>query len=467
MPTNAGSGGRRYGEAGPLRWLGERRSIAALWPCAITAALLFAACGSSASSVYKGHPGEPNFVASTSPTSTAPAGSCRSSVPGVYPTAGALVAGFVPPGFEEAPSGQSTSSVPSVTYTSTTTSDDPPRIQLGWSNSPQPLSWQAGGRQTAYSVTVEGHAALVEDGPPDPQFTGVYWKPDARDLISVVGYKLSATSVLEVADQVSFTPPGVVNLPLVATLSVDRNQAILDATHHPSPGTAAAGAPQAKLSSWLEVAALLPSGHEASLAAAASPALQSEPWRPIWVVVVPSAGRPGPSDEVWTVEATGRPGVFLVGEMPPAPGWFDALTDRSRSGCPGGQTTRLPFGVLTRDEETFTLRQSTPAQRGATTVTQLKLTTISALNRADPGLFGGCAQQNCSANQLLWLPIVIVTARPGRTLSCLPGAVSVPPGYRSRQVREYTTITEPGNYEVDCGPPPADIERLLDLAPAA
>ena len=53
----------------------------------------------------------------------------------------------------------------------------------------------------------------MEDGPPDPQFTGVYWKPDAGDLISVVGYKLSATSVLEVADQVRFTPPGVVTCP--------------------------------------------------------------------------------------------------------------------------------------------------------------------------------------------------------------------------------------------------------------
>jgi hypothetical protein len=63
------------------------------------------------------------------------------------------------------------------------------------------------------------------------------------------------------------------------------------------------------------------------------------------------------------------------------------------------------------------------------------------LARADPGLYGGCLQQNCETRQLVWLTIGIVHAAPGKTLAdrmttawsraagwCLVATAGVAPG---------------------------------------
>jgi hypothetical protein len=123
--------------------------------------------------------------------------------------------------------------------------------------------------------------------------------------------------------------------------------------------------------------------------------------------------------------ASGRP--LITGAIAHQ-AWFAALTNRDPSlrGCPGGSTARLPFGVLTRDEESYeesyvaTSSSSSPAPQGAQEATRsviLKLTTVPALNRADPGLYGGCVQQNCTLDELVWPTIAVVHAPPAKTLA--------------------------------------------------
>jgi hypothetical protein len=108
-----------------------------------------------------------------------------------------------------------------------------------------------------------------------------------------------------------------------------------------------------------------------------------------------------------------------------------------------------------------------PAVQGASTTKILKLTTVTALNQADPGLYGGCSQQNCSLRELVWPTIVIVHAPPGKTLACLPPSASYPPGYRHKHVHEYVTISVLDNSSINCGRIPSWVEQLTDLAPAA
>jgi hypothetical protein len=46
---------------------------------------------------------------------------------------------------------------------------------------------------------VRGRPGFLETGPPDPQGSGVFWKPGGRHLLSVTGYKLATSEVLKVA----------------------------------------------------------------------------------------------------------------------------------------------------------------------------------------------------------------------------------------------------------------------------
>ncbi|MHB8341875.1 MAG: hypothetical protein ACYDB7_11995, partial [Mycobacteriales bacterium] len=88
-------------------------------------------------------------------------------------------------------------------------------------------------------------------------------------------------------------------------------------------------------------------------------------------------------------------------------------------------------------------------------------------DRVDPGLYGGCVAVNCSLEELVWLPVQVVAAPPGETLTCLPPPVPVPPGYHPKQVPAYVTISLAGGNEIDCGPLPGWVSRLVDLAPPA
>jgi hypothetical protein len=356
-----------------------------------------------------------------------------------------------------------------ATYASARTGD-PPRIQLNYSNSPAPLSPDDGGRATATVLVVQGHAGLLETGPPSPQFIGVYWKPADQYLLSVVGYKVSASIVIRVAQHVSFRPPGSVSLPVTPGPIISKSSATAAARKrfHRSVFNATA-----KLSSWTEVTTVLTSSHESIKTSIVPPNLITSPWEPIWVVLA-SLKESGSisgvaANELIVVDAaSGR--IDLTTPIGSDSSWFVALTDRdpNLSGCPGGSRVRLPFGVLTRVEENHVARTFTPpGAAGSSTSAIVKLTTVRALDQADPSLYGGCVRVDCSLNELVWPTITVIRSRPGETLACLPPWASYPPGYQPKQVRQYVTVGVSGSSEIDCGSVPKWVNRLKDLAPPA
>lgn len=168
------------------------------------AALLLAACGGPV------HPTAqpPNGRLPIQGPSTGAGSRCATTVHGVVAHPGSLAPGFVPPGFRRAGSGQSARSVPSVTYSLAGATPDPPRIELRWSNRPEPLGAANTPSASKRQVNIQGHPGLLASGAPAPAFVGASWKHDASDLLSVVGYKLPAATVLEVAAHVVFSPPG-------------------------------------------------------------------------------------------------------------------------------------------------------------------------------------------------------------------------------------------------------------------
>ena len=428
-------------------------------------ALLLAACGAAGSATLRASSSRNAQVAASEPAR------CTTTVHGVAPGPASLAAQWLPAGFHLT---RGTTSDPNSGLTYSTTGSDPPRIELHLSNSPGPLTAAAGGRTSATAVEVQGHSGLLEEGPPDPHFIGICWKPTTSDLLSAVGYELPAATVVDVAQHVAFNPPGVVSLPVQPAPVVTKALAVATArgTTHLSRASA-----QAKLSSWIEISALVQADHAGTGLTVPSDVTQ-EPWKPVWAVLLtgtsPSAGATSASStssgtELVLVDAaSGR--ALAVGAIAHH-AWFAAFTNRDPSigGCPGGSAARLPFGVLTRDEETYVAASSpTPlGAPGATRSVVSKLTTVSVLNRADPRLYGGCVQQNRSLDELVWPTIVVVRAPAGRTLSCLPPWASYPPGYRPKQVSEYVTIGVAGNAGILCGPVPNWVHQLQDLAPPA
>lgn len=426
---------------------------------------------------------------------------------GVTAGPGSLAAGFLPDG---ARLDSGTAVVPSefLTYRLPGGSD-PPRIELSFGLAPDPPISDPGGRGTVQPVTIQGHPGRLTGGQPDPDWIGVYWS-DGRYLLDVVGYQVPASVVLQVAQHTVFSPPETVALPespgpIVASSRTVRaaRQSLVSPQGQPGLPGGPRSTTVAKLSSWTEVEALmvsdwdrLHSGNPGNTAAdiyAVPPTAAAAPWRPLWAVLVaptapvpgapgtpapsrgqaPSLGQapsavqarsPGQPELVMVDAATGQ--VVLKERTDSDPTWFAALTDRdpAQAGCPGGSRARLPFGVLTRDEQTYTqVGVHPPGADPADTTTVVKLTTVAALNRADPGLYGGCVHQDCSLDQLVWPAVEIVRAPPGHTVTCAP--LSVPPGYQPRQVSTYFTISVPGNSETGCGPLPAWFTSLTDLAP--
>jgi len=393
-------------------------------------------------------------------------GGCVTTVRGVVPAVGSLAAGWLPAGFRRFAGGQPGSALPTVSYRLATTRLDPPRLSVSASYDRGRLTRFVGGWAAGVRVTVQGHPGLLETGPPMPQGSGVFWKPSGKYLLSVTGYKVPGPVVLRVARQVSFRPPGLVWLPVAPGRVITRRQAAADArraAHLPSAAAAA------KLTSWTEVSALLQASRPGERALAVPGVVSGAPWRPVWAVLLTSkaAGAAGQAVLVVIDAASGRPeAVAGVGTRP---AWFAALTDRDPAaahGCPGGSTARLPFGVLTRGEQAYTVgRHPVPGTGQARTSVDLILSTVRAVNHADPGLYGGCVQQDCSLPQLVWVTAETVHAAPGKTVACLPGFVSYPSGYRPKQVRQYFLISVPDNQGVGCGAVPGWIARLQDLAP--
>jgi len=390
---------------------------------------------------------------------------CITTTPGVAPAPASLRPGFLSAGFRLTAGNPANLAAGTVTYS--LTGPDPARVEFSLSNDSGPLTPAVGGRPTARSVRIQGLPGLLESGPPDPAFIGVYWKPKPNDLVSLVGYKMLAATVLQVADHADVSAGGVVALPIAPGSIISRAKAVAIAQVEFPQSTATA-----KLSSWTEVSRLIQASDYGKGMFAVPATLAGAPWTPIWgVLVIPRQQGSAPAAQA------GRELVILnaatgTKELTASAGdhssWFSALTDRDPSlrGCPGGSTARLPFGVLTRDEEAYTLANAQQFVFGDLQATiVLKLTTIPTLNRADPGLYGGCLQQSCSLDELVWPTIEVLRAPPGKTLSCPPPWVSTPSGIRSKPTKQYVIISVPNNSESGCGALPAWVSRLKDLAP--
>jgi hypothetical protein len=273
---------------------------------------------------------------------------------------------------------------------------------------------------------------------------------------------------------------GAVALPIAPGPVITRPQAVAAARR--AAGLARLRA-AAKLSSWTEISALLQAADPGQPAVSAPGQLTGAPWRPVWAVLLtPSAtaGAAAAAAATTAAAAAAGPTLVIVGgsgqaeltiRPGPDPAWFAALTDRdpaAQDGCPGGSSARLPFGVLTRDEQSYLTPTPAAAGTGHSVVSvTLKLAPVSAVRQAAPGLYGGCAGSDCAPGQLVWVRIETIRARPGTTLACLPPSASYPPGYHPRQVTQYYTISVPANSGIGCGPLPAPLKTLPDLAPPA
>ncbi len=401
-----------------------------------------------------------------------PATGCLTSVDGVRYGPGLLLPTWLPPGFRMAADTQFGSTMPTENYTLASRRPDPPRIELGFSNYSGSLAGFPGiritrgpasrGQASRGPVTIQGRRGRLAAR--RPRSVSAYWKPDKVDLISVTGYKLPVSAVVAVARNVWFDPPGLQLLPLSPGPVVSRRAAIgaaRRATGQPASRSAA------KLTSWAEIAALLEVAHSAGEVASVPGATVPGRWQPVWAVFLAD----GPVLVIVNA-ATGRPVVTIPVHGRPA--WFGVLTDRSRVSarrCQGGSRSRLPFGVPTRDEEGYIVRAqpARPAASGgrASRSVLLKLTTVPAMNSADPGIYGGCVEQSCSINELAWVTITTVRADSGTTLACLPSSASVPRGSPPSQVHRYYGVAIFGNVGIYCGELPAPIRRLKDLAPPA
>jgi hypothetical protein len=379
---------------------------------------------------------------------------------------GRLLPTWLPAGFRHAAATQTGLAMPTENYTLATKRRNPPRIEVGFANDPRPFAAFTGGRPARAYPSIEGHRGRLESGPPTARLISVYWKPDGMHLLNVTGYKVPAAEVVTVAKNVWFDPPGLVPLPVSPGRIVSKGAAISMATSAIDVSTTRS---VAKLTSWAEVAAMLQAGRVAADLSSVPGASASERWQPIWAVLLTDTA--GDATAVVLLNAATGQSV-LTAPATGHPAWFSALTDRSQTAvhrCQGGSLAKLPFGVLTRDEEAFVVtagaQHPIPGAQDARATMQLKLTTVPAMSKAATGINGGCVQQSCSLEELIWVIVTTVRANPGSTLACLPSWADSAPGYRPSQVRQYFWVSVPGNYGIYCKRLPAPIMRLRDLSP--
>jgi hypothetical protein len=455
-----------YGFRAHAMTMWSSRGIGGAVVCALSGTLALTACTPTGPGPASPS-GHPSHTRATGHGSGHPrAAGCVTTIHGVMYGPGRLLPTWLPAGFRRSAATQAGLAMPTENYTLATSRPNPPRIEVGFANDPRPFARFTGRRPASKYPTIEGHRGRLQYGPATARLISVYWKPDGLHLLNVTGYRVPAAEVVTVAKNVWFDPPGLVRLPVSPGRVVTKRAAISMAE---SAIDFAAEHSIAKLTSWAEVAAMLQAGHAAADLSSVPGAFASERWQAIWTVLLTDTTG-GATAVVLINAATGQPVVTVPAARQPA--WFSALTDRSRIAvhrCQGGSLARLPFGVLTRNEEAFAVTSGAPhpisgAEHARATI-QLKLTTVPALNRVASGIYGGCVQQSCSIEELVWVIVTTVRANPGSTVACLPSWADSAPGYRPSQVKQYFWVSVPGNYGVYCRRLPASIMRLTDLSP--
>jgi hypothetical protein len=387
-------------------------------------------------------------AAANAPVGAAP---CATTVHGFLVGQSALTADFIPAGFKNISDPAQSGVI--GTYRSVNGGGDPPWVRVNLSILKGKLTGSVGGLSAPTGARVQGHPALLESGAfRGLPFIGLYWKKGSGHLLSVVGYKLPESMVLRVAAHVHARVGLKTPLALSPGRIVSRSAAVSKARQWVSFRAASA---RAKLSSWTEV---LTFNRQFFLA----PGFPPTPWHPIWAVMLTRRGH-GP--RLVVIDAHSGRVAFSASDSDRS-GWFEALTDRDptvHSGCPGGTSARLPFGIMTRTEEAFTLRgsggSSLVGRVRVKNIVIMKLTTISAVH------YIGCTQLDCGPYDLLWPRISVTLAPPGKLLPCVvswghAGRVSKP-----KMTKEYFSISAGNNSESGCGPLPHWVTRLRDLAP--
>ena len=345
-------------------------------------------------------------AAAKAPVSPAP---CTTTVHGVVSGRSTLTASFIPAKFRLTSGDLANSDFPNV-YSLESGTTSPPHVEISLSNFRGELNGGVGGLSVPIKVRVQGQPALLENGASRGMpFIGVYWKQGPAHLLSVVGYKLSKSMVLRVAAHVHARLGVEIPLPLNPGHVVSRKAAVSVARDsmpfHP-------GRTRAKLSSWTEVLGLLPEKFRVPSS------FDLTPWRPIWAVMVTHGGH---VPRLVLIDAHSGWPAFSA-SAGDGSRWFEALTDRDPTlhrGCPGGTSARLPFGIMTRHEDAYTLRNSGGSSLlhgvRVKNIVIMKLTTISAIH------YIGCTKQDCGPYDLLWPRIQVTQAAPGKLLPAMLG----------------------------------------------
>jgi hypothetical protein len=382
---------------------------------------------------------------------------CTTTVRDAASTPITLTARWLPAGFRLSHNDSSNSARPAVIYTSSVQASA--RLELSATLHRAGLHpADTAGSTVVRPAVVGDRPAFIGRGQQD-QLTSVYWKTTSGYLISVVGYRVAERAVMRVARHIRFIPSITTALPVDPGMVVTRRAVITTASRWAGGESRLA---LAKLTSWTEVAEMV-SARSGRAAPAAPDVLSATPWRPVWAVLLP--GPPAQRSLVVVDAVTGQV-VADLSDGPP--GWYPALTDRASGGCPGGSSARLPFGVLTRTEQSYTAGlDSAHWPAGFNGSRRIVLSTVTEVNKADPGLYSGCIQQNCTISQLVWVTITTERGIGRHRLSCLPPSGPAPAGYRPHKVRETFVVDVRDDEETGCGPLPRRIAALKDLAPAA
>ena len=419
---------------------------------------------------------------------TASVGPCTSTVVDdvLAGTAGVTV-GYLPPGFslqEGNPSNIGPGQYGSPVYYGKHTKGNPWPSTLEVESDPgsRRLGPIQGNSFKGTPVAINGHRGLLVVGDPLPQSNSVWWDATSQTELGVTGFLVPTPQLLKVALSIAFHPQTVMALPRAPGRIVSRSEAIAAAARD---GEVAIGA---KLSSYTEVSTLL--GSSARFLARglhAGPIRHSErgrggqtqetptglaaaPWTPVWAVLLAPSGSPNRGVDAATsvalvIAASGKVAMRL--SAGPHPEWFNWLTDRDPAlhGCQGGTTARLPFGILTRTEESYVAPPGQlRARRARTLVVEYKLASERAIYASGSDELGGCIQY-CSLNADVWLVMRETKADPGTTVICAPP--TGPRGYRGQRVKEYTWVSYSEGGGLTCTGPPPWFVKLKDLAPPA
>ena len=385
--------------------------------------------------------------------------------------------GFLPHGFRLESGNPNDSGNQPLTY-ETKGPRARPYVEIRITSTRKPLGPTLFGRSGTVSTRIQGYPALLNTA--IAPFAAVDWKPDADLLVSVETWGEPSQVLLHIARTLSVGAGGIVRLPVKPGPIVSRSRArSLSLRLLRAKGSKAT----TKLTTWTELQGNLQSAVSNGRTYPGPTVLSKVPWLPLWAVLVREVAAGAPysvppsspytlalvvvtdSGRVLRLPLEGRLKNVPLYPSPWIPPWFRALTDRdpSRAGCPGGSSSRLPFGVPTRNEEAYIQRfTSSTTPNGDRNVRVLKLTTVKILSRH--GLCGGPGE-DCTLDSLAWPSIDYTIAPLHHLLQCPPPWVSVHAGYKYPRVRFEFGISYGGNSESGCTRLPKWARTLKDLAP--